>query len=109
MLVKYSYAFIAMPGGFGTFDEIFEAATLIQTGKIKDFPIILVGADFWRPLIDVLRDRLLREGTIAERDYQMIRMTDSVEEAVAHIREIGTTKFGLTYAPKVRRRWWFGE
>src|SRR5579871_1263136 len=66
MLVKYSYAFIAMPGGYGTFDEVFEAATLIQTGKILHFPIVLVGTEFWQPLIDVLRGTLLREGTISE-------------------------------------------
>jgi uncharacterized protein (TIGR00730 family) len=109
MLVKYSYAFIAMPGGFGTFDEVFEAATLIQTGKIKDFPIVLVGTEFWRPLLDVLRGTLLREGTIAEHDVGMLHVTDSIDEAVAHIRDVAMTKFGLDYARKVRRRWWFAE
>ena len=63
MLVKYSYAFVAMPGGFGTLDEVFEAATLIQTGKIRDFPIVLVGREFWQPLIDFMRGRLVAEGT----------------------------------------------
>ena len=64
MLVKYSYAFIALPGGFGTLDEIFETATLIQTDKIKDFPLVLVGKEYWRPLLDFLRDRLVEAKTI---------------------------------------------
>ena len=68
MLVKYSHAFIALPGGFGTLDEIFEAATLIQTGKIKDFPLILMGVDFWTPLIEYMRDHLLSAGTIDADD-----------------------------------------
>ena len=62
MLVKYSYAFIAMPGGFGTVDEIFEVATLIQTNKIKHFPLVLIGREYWTPLMDFLRDRLLAQG-----------------------------------------------
>ncbi len=68
MLVKYSYAFIALPGGFGTLDEIFETATLIQTGKIQDFPLVLMGREYWQPLIDFFRDRLVAEGTIAHED-----------------------------------------
>ena len=67
MLVKYSYAFIAMPGGFGTLDEIFETATLIQTHKIKDFPLVLVGKEYWQPLLDFLRGRLVEAKTI-DRD-----------------------------------------
>ena len=64
MLVKYSYAFVALPGGFGTLDEIFECATLIQTGKIQNFPLVLVGRDFWRPLTDFLHGPLERMGLI---------------------------------------------
>jgi hypothetical protein len=109
MLVKYSYAFIAMPGGFGTFDEIFEAATLIQTAKIKDFPVVLIGTEFWTPLLDMMRNTLLREGTIDVRDLDVLHVTDSVDDAVAHIAEIGMHKFGLSYAPKIKRRWFFGE
>ena len=63
MLVKYSHAFIALPGGFGTLDEVFETATLIQTQKIQEFPLVLIGTDFWRPLIDFLENRLVAEGT----------------------------------------------
>ena len=108
MLVKYSYAFIAMPGGFGTLDEIFEAATLIQTGKIRDFPIVLVGVDFWQPLIDVIRSRLLVEHTIGAHDLELLHLTDSVEEAVAFVRNAAVAKFGLSYGKKMKRRWWFG-
>ena len=64
MLVKYSYAFIAMPGGFGTLDEVFETATLIQTHKVQNFPLVLMGRDYWRPLIDFFRERLLPAKTI---------------------------------------------
>ena len=70
MLVKYSYAFIAMPGGFGTLDEIFETATLIQTHKIKDFPLVLVGKEYWRPLLDFLRGRLVEAKTIDPIDAE---------------------------------------
>ena len=110
MLVKYSYAFIALPGGFGTYDEIFEAATLIQTAKIQHFPIVLVGREYWQPLIDVMRNTLLREGTIDAADIEMLRITNSAEEAVAHVRGVAVEKFGLKYgAAKPRRRRWLFE
>ncbi len=109
MLVKYSYAFIALPGGFGTLDETFEAATLIQTAKINGFPIVLVGSDYWRPLIDLLHDPLLTNGAIDEKDLGIIRVTDSPEDAAAFVREVATTKFGLRLAPSPKRRWFFGE
>ena len=109
MLVKYSYAFIAMPGGYGTLDEVFEAATLIQTAKIDNFPLVLVGADYRRPLLDTVRGPLLREGAISPADIDIIRITDSIEEAVAEIQAIGMHKFGLTYGPRARRRWFLGE
>ncbi len=109
MLVKYSYAFIAAPGGFGTLDEIFETTTLMQTGKIKEFPIVLLGVDYWRPLVDFLRNRLLAEKTIDPEDLDRIRLTDSVEEAVEHIRDVAMRQFGLTYGPRVRRRRLLGE
>ncbi len=110
MLVKYSYAFIALPGGFGTYDEIFEAATLIQTAKIKHFPIALVGSEYWQPLIDVMRNTLLRERTIDAADIDMLFVTDSAEEAVTYVRAIAVEKFGLKYgAQRARRRWWLFE
>ena len=72
MLVKYSYAFVALPGGFGTLDETFEVATLVQTGKVREFPIVLMGCDYWRPLIDFVRNRLLVEGTIDPGNAQLL-------------------------------------
>ncbi len=109
MLVKYSYAFIALPGGFGTLDEVFETATLIQTGKIEEFPLVLLDREFWEPLVDFFRGRLIAEETIAPIDAQRIMVTDSPEEAVAAITEVGMRRFGLTYGPRVRRRWYLGE
>jgi uncharacterized protein (TIGR00730 family) len=107
MLVKYSYAFVAMPGGFGTLDEIFETATLIQTGKIQDFPLVLIGKDFWQPLLDFFHNRLMREGTIDGIDIERLLITDSPEEAVAAIRTTAMQRFNLTYGPKLKKRWWW--
>ena len=110
MLVKYSYAFVAMPGGFGTYDEVFEAATLIQTGKIKHFPIVLVGREYWQPLIEVMRNTLLAEATIDPADLDILYITDSPEEAATHVREVAIEKFGLKAGVRpVRRRWWLFE
>lgn len=109
MLVKYSYAFIAMPGGFGTLDEIFETATLIQTHKIKDFPMVLMGKEFWAPLIGFMRARLIAEKTIDPADCERILVTDSPEEAVRSVTEIAMSQFGLTYGPRMRKRWLLGE
>jgi hypothetical protein len=100
MLVKYSYAFVVMPGGFGTLDEIFETATLIQTGKIEDFPIVLMGKRFWTPLVDFMRDTMAAAGTIDAADFERLLVTDSPEEAVEHILSVVMNDFGL----KQRRR-----
>jgi uncharacterized protein (TIGR00730 family) len=109
MLVKYSYAFIALPGGFGTLDEIFETATLIQTGKIKEFPLVLMGREYWRPLIDFFQERLLAQKTIDAADAQRILVTDSAEQAVESIVAIAMRQFGLTYGPRSKRRWFLWE
>jgi uncharacterized protein (TIGR00730 family) len=85
MLVKYSCAFVVMPGGFGTLDEVFETITLMQTDKIKDFPVILMGMDYWAPLSDFLEKTLVTQSTIGEADLDLVRLTDSVDEAVAWI------------------------
>ena len=107
MLVKYSYAFVALPGGFGTLDEIFETATLIQTGKIQDFPLVLIGKVFWQPLLDFFHERLIAEGSIDQIDVERFLITDSPEEAVAAIRTTAMRRFNLTYGPKLKKRWWW--
>lgn len=88
LLIKYSYAFIALPGGYGTMDEIFETATLIQTAKIKDFPLVFMGVDYWKPLIDYIHRKMVAEGTIDVKDLERILLTDSPEEVATHIHQI---------------------
>ena len=102
MLVKYSYAFIALPGGFGTLDEIFEVAMLIQTGKIKRFPIVLIGRDYWEPLIEFLRERPLAEGTINGADLQLLQVTDEIEETIERIADEAMEQFGLSYGKRLK-------
>jgi uncharacterized protein (TIGR00730 family) len=109
MLVKYSYAFIAMPGGFGTLDEIFEVATLVQTAKIKQFPLVLMGREYWEPLMEFLRGRLLKSGMIDPTDYERFLVTDSPEEAVCFVTEVAKGQFGLTYGPRMKRHWYLWE
>jgi uncharacterized protein (TIGR00730 family) len=88
MLVKYSAAFVVMPGGFGTLDEAFELATLIQNGKIERFPLIAVGREFWGELVQFFTDTLLREGTITAEELGTIRLVDTVEEVVQLARDV---------------------
>jgi hypothetical protein len=102
LLVKYSYAFVALPGGFGTMDELFESLTLIQTGKIQNFPVVLMGCAYWRRLREFLDD-MVAAGTINREDLSLLCCTDSVEEAVAHLREKAVKSFGLKRV--VRRPW----
>jgi uncharacterized protein (TIGR00730 family) len=102
MLAKYSYAFIALPGGFGTLDELFEVATLIQTGKMKNFPVILMGTEYWRPLREFLEGPAVATGAIDASDVGRLVFTDSPEEAIGYIVRSATEKFGLNYA--IRRR-----
>jgi uncharacterized protein (TIGR00730 family) len=109
MLVKYSYAFVVLPGGFGTLDEIFEAATLIQTGKIKRFPLVLMGVDYWRPLLAFLRETLVPQGTVDRDDVERIVVTDDPATAVEHVRKVALAEFGLTYGPRPTPRWWLLE
>ena len=109
MLVKYSFGFVALPGGFGTFDEIFETLTLMQTGKVKDFPVVLMGSGFWNPFMEYMSGTLLPGHTIDAADLNRVFVTDSPEEAAAHIRDAALRKFGLRYRRRHRRRWWLGE
>jgi uncharacterized protein (TIGR00730 family) len=101
MLIKYSYGFIAVPGGFGTLDELFEVTTLIQTGKISNFPVVLLGVDYWTPLMKFMTDTLVANGTIDVRDESQLLLTDSPAEAVRFVQKSATENFGLKY---VRRR-----
>jgi len=104
MLVKYSYAFVVLPGGFGTLDELFEALTLVQTGKILSFPVVLMGVDYWAPMLDFLRSTLLAAGTISPEDLDLLTTTDSPDEAVAAIlRGMSVHRQSVTTAPKRSR------
>lgn len=85
MFMKYSQGFIVLPGGFGTMDELFEAITLIQTGKIARFPIVLVGKDYWGGLFDWIKQTMLDAGNISPEDLNLYRMVDTAEEAAEHI------------------------
>jgi uncharacterized protein (TIGR00730 family) len=82
MYVKYSLGFVIFPGGFGTFDELFEALTLIQTKKIRDFPVVLFGSSYWSGLLNWIRDVVLVDGKIADHDLKLFHVTDSPEEVV---------------------------
>jgi len=107
LLFKYSYAFVGLPGGLGTLDELFEALTLIQTGKIADFPVVLFGTEYWRPLQDLLQ-HLARERTIGQADLDLLLVTDSIDAALDHIRRHGVERFGLT-ARRLRPSTFLGE
>ena len=82
MFVRYAVGFVVFPGGFGTLDELFEALTLIQTGKVTNFPVLLVGGEWWDGLLDWMRERLLGSGKVAAADLDLIRATDDPEEVV---------------------------
>jgi uncharacterized protein (TIGR00730 family) len=86
MFVKYAQGFIVLPGGFGTLDELFEAVTLVQTGKVTRFPIVLMGTGFWSPLLDWVRGTLLEQGTVSAADLELMHLTDDADGAVEHIR-----------------------
>src|SRR5699024_10790767 len=85
MFLKYSRAFVVMPGGYGTLDELFEALTMVQTGKVKSFPIVLFGRSYWQGLIDWLSEAPLATGTIGRPDLSMFTLTDDIDEVVAAI------------------------
>ena len=109
LLVKYSYAFVVMPGGAGTLDELFEALTLIQTAKIKNFPIVIMGTDYWKELLHFIRT-MAQRGMIADADLKLIYATDSIDEAIAHIQSKAIESFGLKRTQHARRHFpWLGE
>jgi uncharacterized protein (TIGR00730 family) len=85
MFVKYAQAFVIFPGGYGTFDELFESLVLVQTGKIDHFPVILFGSSYWRPMTDWLSETVLKHGMIAPSDLDIFRLTDDIDESIAVI------------------------
>jgi uncharacterized protein (TIGR00730 family) len=105
LLFKYSYAFVALPGGIGTMDELFEAFTLVQTQKIARFPIVLIDVLYWQPLMDLLH-RLVAEGAMDAADLDLVFVTDDVEAAVGYLKRNALERFALR-APAPS--WWLGE
>lgn len=108
LLFKYSYAFIALPGGIGTLDELFEALTLIQTKKVESFPVILIGVEFWAPLVALL-NQMLTAGTISAGDLKLVLVTDDLDEAMTHLRVHAIEHFGLRVRRVPRASRWLGE
>jgi uncharacterized protein (TIGR00730 family) len=104
LLFKYSYAFVALPGGLGTLDELTEALTLIQTGKVQQFPVVLIGAAYWQPFTDLLK-RMLENSMISPADLDLVLVTDSVAEAMVHIEQHAIHRFGLRRRVPTPRRW----
>ena len=102
ILVKYSYAFIIMPGGFGTMDEFFEILTLVQTKTVTNFPIVLFGKEYYQPLVEMI-EWMLERGTISKEDLSLLLLTDDVEEAMKHIQ----TYVVGNYKIKPRKRYWW--
>ncbi|MEZ4688828.1 MAG: TIGR00730 family Rossman fold protein [Ignavibacteria bacterium] len=107
LLMKYSYAYVVMPGGAGTMDELFETLTLIQTKKISDFPIVIVGVEYWKNLTELLDDFVAKK-TISPEDLNLFVVTDSVDEAVEHIQNNTLEKYHLV-KKKFRPFGMFGE
>jgi uncharacterized protein (TIGR00730 family) len=95
MFVRYANAFVVLPGGFGTLDELFEALTLIQTGKVRYFPVILFGSDYWSGLMEWIKGRLLGEGMIFAEDFDLVTVCDDVGEAVAKVRDAAIAQGAL--------------
>jgi len=101
LLFKYSYAFIALPGGYGTMDELFEALTLIQTGKIERLPIILIDTAYWQPVLDMMH-RMAADEMVDKTDLQLLMATDDLNAAVHHIQRHSAEHFGLSADPALR-------
>jgi uncharacterized protein (TIGR00730 family) len=100
MLAKYSFGFVALPGGFGTLDELFGVLTLIQTKKMKNFPVVLMGTEYWEPLRNLVEGRLVEAKTIDPEDTQFLFFTDSSEEAARFILDIATRDFHVRIRPR---------
>ena len=87
MFIKYAVAYVIMPGGYGTMDEFFEALTLIQTKRVRSFPVILMGKEYWKGLLDWLKDSMVQRNMILPFDLEMIQLIDEPEEVVRHIKK----------------------
>jgi uncharacterized protein (TIGR00730 family) len=109
LLIKYSYGFVIMPGGWGTMDEMFEALTLIQTGKIEEFPVVLFGSEYWKGLISLTEDMVKHETVSMKEIKEYLLVTDSVPEAMAHIQKHAIQKFKLTKTRKLKPFSFLGE
>lgn len=109
MLLKYSYGFIVMPGGFGTMDELFETLTLMQTRKIADFPVVMMGKKYWDELDDFVKRRMIPDGTIDPIDRELVMVTDDPAEAAEFIAQAARRKFGLKLGTPPKPRWWLLE
>ncbi|WP_340074733.1 TIGR00730 family Rossman fold protein [Leptobacterium sp. I13] len=107
LLIKYSYAFVVMPGGIGTLDELFESLTLIQTKMIKHFPVVIFGKEYHKELYHHIQIMTENE-SIDQEDQKLLFITDSVDEMVAHLKVHAVKKFGLVEKP-YKTRWWLGE
>jgi uncharacterized protein (TIGR00730 family) len=107
LLFKYSYAFVALPGGIGTLDELFEALTLIQTRKIENFPVVLIGRDYWQPIVDAFK-ALIAAGAVSEPDLQLLLVTDDLGAAMRYIERHAVQAFGLRRGAR-RPSPWLGE
>ena len=107
LLVKYSYAFVVMPGGMGTLDELFEALTLVQNNIIGDFPIVIFDSEYHKDLTSHIQ-KMVDRGSISPQDMKLLFITDSEDEAIEHVRNHTIKKFGLTKY-KFKPRWWNGK
>jgi len=107
LLFKYSYAFVVLPGGLGTLDELAEALTLIQTGKIQGFPVVLIGSTYWKPFLALIEE-MIAEGAMASTDLDLFKVTDDLDEMAAHLEKNAVDPFGLRRIT-LRPSWWLGE
>lgn len=108
LLLKYSMAFVVMPGGAGTVDELFETVTLIQTGKVRNFPILLYGKEYWQPMLDQIQ-RMIAEGTIGQKELEFVFVADSVDEATTLLQDRLVAMWQLAHQRKDAPKWWFLE
>ncbi len=108
LMFKYSFAFVVLPGGVGTADEMFEALTLIQTKKVSDFPVILMGNEFWKPVLDLL-DTFDREKTASRTEFDTLLVTDSITEMTEFIQVKAIKRFKLAKQLQIKRSRWFFE